>query len=322
MKREQLGSITFQAQEAMKTLILFGQSKHSDKETFLKNYDGNKSIDKFMSLFGKQSGIYSYTTFKDYLSVAIAAARYAKETFGVKDIKNLQKEHIQSFLQSKISEGVSKSTFNLNKSALEKFETALEKKFSQKYNFEIKTMSLQEKENLQTKERAGYYCYENPAALLNNINENKNIPESHKVAVSIAFETGARFHKTMTIAGIKQDKDGFYTVGKGGRIEMFEGLNSMTEKTADRLNIYLKESGKETFKLTNRDYKAVLREVEKAAKVTGQSYEALHGLKKSFAKDVREELIEAGMSYKDAINSKEYQHSLAHNRHLSTYERG
>ena len=322
--REQLGSITFQVQETMKTLISFGQSKHSAKTEFLKSYDGNKAIDKFMAGFGKASGIYSHTTFKDYLSKAILAARFAKENFGIKDIKNLTAEHIQSFLQAGIDKNLAKSSIQAYCAALEKFETALERKFEKKFDFGIKTTELQEKEKekLQVKQRAGYYCYENPSTLFKNINENKNIPESHKIALSIASETGSRFHKTMTIAGIRQDKDGFFTAGKGGRIERFEGLNSMTEKTADRLNTYLKESGKETFKLTERDYKAVLREVEKAAKTTGQNYEALHGLKKSFAKDVREELIKSGMTYKETINSKEYQHSLAHNRHLSTYERG
>ena len=316
-------SIVYQTQQTMKELISFGQSKHAAKENFLKEYSGAKSIDKFMSSFGKQSGIYSFDTFKSYLSVAIDAARFAKKNFGVKDIKNLTKEHIQSFLQAGIDKNLAKSTISGYCAALEKFSTALSIKYEQKYNFEIKSGLLQEKEKLVIKERSGYYCYENPAGLFKNIDENKNIPESHKIAFSIALETGARFHKTMTVSGIKQDKDGFfYTVGKGGRIERFEGLNSLSLKTADRLKAYLKNEGKETFKLSKQDYKTVLREVEKAAKATNQHYEALHGLKKNFAKDVREKLIEKGMSYKDAINSKEYQHSLAHNRHLSTYERG
>ena len=274
-----------------------------------------------MASFGKQSGIYSFETFKNYLSKAIDAARFAKENFSIKEIKNLTAEHIQSFLQAKIEEKVSKSTFNSYQSALEKFETALTLKYSQKYDFSIKNAGFQGKENLQTKERAGYYCYENSAALLRNINENKNIPESHKIALSVAAETGARFHKTMTVSGIRQNVNGFFTAGKGGRIEKFEGLNSLSLKTADRLNAYLKSIGKETFKLTNKDYKAVLREVKQAAKDTGQNYEALHGLKKNFAKDVREKLIAETGSYKDTINSKEYQHSLAHNRHLNAYER-
>ena len=321
-KREKLGSMAFQATETMKTLIAFGQSKHSAKTEFLKNYDGNKAINEFMAGFGKQTGIYSHTTFKDYLSKAIDAARFAKEYFSLKDISKINSEMINAFLQSKIDKNVAKSTIQGYCAALEKFETALTLKYSQKYDFQIKAAALQEKEKLAVKGRSGYYCYENSDILLKNINENKNIKESHKIAIAVSQETGARFHKTMTIAGIRQDKDGFFTAGKGGRIERFEGLNSLSLKTADRLNTYLKNEGKETFKLTAQDYKAVLKEVEKAAKDTGQHYEALHGLKKNFAKDVREELVKTGMTYKETINSKEYQHSLRHNRHLSTYERG
>ena len=318
-------SIVYQVTETMKTLISFGQSKHSTKTEFLKTYDGGRGIDKFMASFAKTDGIHAITTFKDYLSIAISAARYAKENFGIRNIQNLTKEHIQSFLQLKISENPAKSTIKKYSAALEKLETALERKYEKKFDFEIKTGLLQEKEKLeklQTKERSGYYCYENPTALLKNIEQNKNIPESHKIALSVAAETGSRFHKTMTVSGIRQDVNGFFTAGKGGRIELFQGLNSMTEKTADRLNTYLKESGKETFKLSGKDYKKVLIEIEKAAISTHQHYEGLHGLKKNFAKDVRKELIESGMTYKETIDSKEYQYSLAHNRHLSTYERG
>ncbi len=232
--REKLGSMAFQTTEVMKELIKFGESKHSAKEAFLQNYSGAKSIDKFMAGFAKQSGIFSFETFRNYLAVAIDAAKYAKENFGIKNIKNLQKEHIQSFLQEKIDKNLAKSSIQKYSAALEKFSTALEKKFLQKYDFEIKTTALQEKEKLSIKERSGYYCYENPLALIKNIDENKNIPESYKIALSVAAETGARFHKTITISGIRQDSDGFYTLGKGGRIERFEGLNSLSLKTADR----------------------------------------------------------------------------------------
>ena len=207
-------SIVYQTQQTMKELIAFGESKHSAKETFLKNYDGNKSIDKFMAGFGKASGIYAYSTFKDYLSKAIEAAKYAKTTYGIRDIKNLTAEHIQNFLQSKINENLSKATIQKYASALEKFETALSIKYGQKYDFSIKNAEFTGKEKLSIKQRSGYHPYEYPKAIVNQI-KTMDIPESHKLTVELTALTGLRLHKALQL-GIKVNPDKtISTVSKG-----------------------------------------------------------------------------------------------------------
>lgn len=321
VRENKLGSVVFQTQEAMKELIQFGESKHLAKESFKSNYSGSQAIDKFMHSFGKSDGIHSYATLKSYLQESIRLAKFVKETYGVKDISKITAEQVKDFFNQRTA-GLAKASLSMYKSALEKFESALSLKYNQKYDFKLSetVKELRAGTVFKTKERAGYYGYTNPAALLKSIDENKTIPESHKIAIAIALESGSRLHKTLTVSGVKIDKLGnFYTVGKGGRLERFESFNSLSKETADRLQSYLKDTGKKTLKVSNRDYKNILSELDKAAAATGQNYEAGHGLKKDFAADVRAKLIEQGMSYNQAVNSKEYQNALAHNRHLNAY---
>ena len=314
MKREHLGSMTFQAQEVMKELIKFSESKHAAKETFLKNYQGSKAIDKFMSSFGKASGIYSFETFREYLRVAVSASTFAKENFGIKNIKNLTSEHINAFLQSKINENPAKSTIQKYSAALEKFETALTLKYSQKYDFKIKTTPLEGKEKLVVKERAGYHPYLNSSALVEKI-KSMNIKESHKVAIELTKETGLRLHKALTAAGIKINPDKtLSTVSKGGRQKEMNVSSTLYDKVASLANDGV-------FKLDSKDYKAILEDLKIAARDTNQHYEALHGFRHSFFLEKTSELQEKGMNLKDSWD-KVSKNDMDHNRFISAYTRG
>ena len=309
-------SIVYQTQQAFKELIKFSESKHSAKSAFLKEYSGSKAIDKFMAGFGKASGIFSYDTFKSYLSVGIDAARFGKENFGIKNIQNLTSEHIQSFLQDKINKNLAKSTIAGYCAALEKFGAALEKRFNQKYDFEIKNANFQGKENLQAKQRSGYHPYENPKAIVNQI-KNMNIPESHKAAIQLTAETGLRLHKALTTAGIKVnviDKT-MTTQSKGGRQKEMNVSKEIFDKIANLAN------DKGVFKLDSKSYNSILSELEKAAKATGQSYEACHGFRHSFFLQKTSELQKEGMDLKTSWTTVS-KSDMDHNRFVSAYTRG
>ena len=307
-------SIVYQTQQAFKELIRFGESKHSAKTEFLRKYEGSKSIDKFMASFAKSSGIYSHTTFKDYLSKAVEAAKFIKENFSLKDISKINSEMINAFLQSKISEGVSKSTFNSYKSALEKFETVLTLKYSQKYDFKIKTTELQGKEKLTIKGRAGYHPYSNPTLIVNQI-KSMNIAETHKVAVELSQMTGLRLHKAL-LSGIKINPNGILTTqSKGGRIKEMAVSKVIYDKIANLAN-----SGG-VFKLDSKDYKSILEDLKIAARDTGQSYEACHGFRHSFFLSKSAELQEKGMDLKTSWTTVS-KSDMDHNRFISAYVRG
>lgn len=308
-------SVVFQVQEAMKELQRFGESKFDSKEAFKAEYQGSKAIDEFMHNFAKTDGIHSIDTFKDYLSVSIRAAQFAKTEFGIKDIKNLTSEHIQAYLHSQDSK--SRSSINSYKSALEKFEVALSVKFDRQYDFKLSEQTFK---NAGNKDRAGSFAYERPNDILRNIESNKNLSEAQKVALSIVRESGVRFNKTFVSGSLKIGKDGtVYTTGKGGRYVPLDGYKELSKETLNRLE---KVAGDGKLKLKDKEYKAVLGALKKAAKATGQRYEALHGFKKSFASDIRSKIMtEKNISYREVLQDKGYIQSLEHNRELSTYQK-
>ena len=315
---KQHGSITYQITKAFNEISKIGESKHEAKEDFKINNTMPGGVDKFMAEFGKETGIYSIQTMKDYITVAVNFANYAKENFGIKDISKLNSDHVKSYLESKAD--LSKSTIQKYSSALEKFESALSLKYGKDFNFEVKSaLTSNVKENLKVVERSGYHPYSDVKAILSNINENNKIKESHKIAIAITAETGLRLHKAITSAGIRIDKSGnIYTQSKGGRIKE---LNFSADLKAQFL-AYMDKTGARSFKLSEKDYKGILSELEFAAKATGQSYEACHGFRHSYALETLNGLQERGLSYSESKYSKEYIQSLDHNREVSAYRRG
>ncbi|MHB8282537.1 MAG: hypothetical protein ACYDDE_07010 [bacterium] len=305
---------TYQVLTALNEIKMTGQSKHLAKENFKSTYTGSAQIDKFMSSFGKESGIYSDGTFKDYLQVSIAFAKFAKENFKIKDISLLSAEHAQSFLKSKSK--LAKDTIQKYSSALEKFETALSLKYDKQFNFNIKkAISGSQKENLKITERSGYHPYDNLQSLVNNYINNKNISDSHKLAVKITAETGLRLHKAIVNAGIKINNDGVIsTISKGGR----DKILNLSENLKSDLKASLND--KSVFKLDSKEYKKILSELKIAARETNQSYEALHGFRHSFFIEKSAELQKSGMSLKESWIK--VSKDMDHNRFVSNYTRG
>lgn len=308
---------TYQVLQALNEIKMTGQSKHSAKESFKSTYTGSAQIDKFMSSFAKESGIYSDGTFKDYLQLNIAFAKYAKAEFGIKDISNLTAEHTKAFLQDKVKAGLAKDTIQKYSSALEKFETALGLKYNKQFNFNVKeALTGRQKENLKVAERSGYHPYENLKELVNYFVSQKDIKDSHKIAVKITQETGLRLHKAITVAGIKINNDGtITTISKGGRNKNLD----LSENLKTELKTYLND--KTVFKLNDKEYKQILSELKTAAKETNQTYEAQHGFRHSFFLEKSAELQKGGMSLKESW-TKVSNDDMDHNRFVSNYTRG
>lgn len=312
------GSVKNQVQQAFKEIRVFDESKHVAKEAFKATAE-TRQIDKFMSNFAKETGIFSYQTYKDYLQVSVNFAQFIRENFGIKDISKLNSEHAKAFLESKAN--LSKTTVQKYSSALEKFETALSIKYNKEFSFNVKSaLPSAIKENLKVAERSGYHPYSDVKAILTNINENKNISDAHKFVVNIVAETGLRGHKAITAAGIRIDTSGnVFTQSKGGRIKVL----NLSQDLKSQFNNYLERTGNNFFKLSERDYKQILSELKIAAKETNQSYEAIHGFRHSYALSVLSNLQgEKNMSFKEATHDKGYIQSLDHNREVSAYRRG
>ena len=300
-------SIVFQVLQAFNTIKMTGSSKYAAKQNFKKTYDGSKAIDKFMSGFAKSTGIFSNQTFKDYLSKAINFANYAKKTFGIKDISKLNSEHVKAYFSDPLKRG--------NASSIQKFEQALSKRYEK--HFDLKVAEAVADKQRVFKEKSGTHPYQDKNAILNYINESKNIKESHKLVVNIAAATGARMHKILTESGIKINDSGFYIKAKGGRIHELD----LSDKLKIQLANYIEKTGTD-FKLGDKEYKKILSELKSAALATGQHNEGIHGFKQNLAQEIRDDLQKQGKSFKEAIHDNKYVQALQHNREVSEYRRG
>ena len=311
------GSITYQVNATFKEINAFGESKHEAKENY-KDRTDVRQIDKFMHGFGKESGIFSVQTYKDYLAVSIQAAKHAQEKFGIRDVSKIEAAHIKSFLSKKTDSGASKATIQKYSAALEKFESALSRKYGEKYDFGIKTaISDRVKSKLTVKERAGYSAYAKPIELVKYI-QKMNVGQEFKLAVRLQLESGVRGMKDINhvriIDGkvvIKTDNSGKGAT-KGGKVRELQLSNGLKND----LKSYLYKNDLASFKVNYKGYLSVLKQ---AAAATGQKYEATHGLRHGYYDNRAYELQKQGLNVQNSW--KQVSNEIGHNRIVHNYTR-
>ena len=98
-------SMKYQAQGILKSMLRLGESKHDAKL---------KAEDKH-----HLEGIYSTSTYKNYVTVAAQFGNWAKEAYGEKDLKNC-KQYVAEYLEMRIDKGLSPNTIDKDVSALAK----------------------------------------------------------------------------------------------------------------------------------------------------------------------------------------------------------
>ncbi len=294
------GNANYQVHQIFAEIIRFGESKHEAKANA--RADGAQTWHDI----GKNIGIYSYATADQYRDIAKDLMGYTREQFGVKDIEKLQSEHIQSFLESKIAEGVRYSTFQKYAAALEKLEVALNQyaqshNTGNQYSFDIKDVRQQASEVLERSQVTR--AYENPKALVNSIQN----PEYRTIAQA-QYEGGFRISELNHLSEKNfKDNNTFQVIsGKGGKDrevplskETYEALKSLLNR-ADT-------DGKYKF---NMD--AYRNTLKTAAEQSRQPYTGSHGLRWNFAQEKFMELQREGRTYEQAL--QEVSNLLGHER--------
>jgi len=284
------GSIVYQVHEVFKEIIAFGSSKHTAKEQA--RQEGARTWHDI----GKNIAIYSYATADQYRDIAKDLLSYTKEEFGIKDIEKLTSEHIQSYLETKIADGVKYSTFQKYASAIEKLEVALNRyaethNTGRTYSFDLSSVRKQAREVLERTQTTR--AYENPKALINSIQN----PE-YKIIAQAQYEGGFRISELNHISEKNFKENNTFQVisGKGGKDrevplskETYQALKSLLEK-ADPAD------GKYKF---NMDvYRKALKE---AAEKSGQEYTGSHGLRWNFAQETFQKLQQEGKTYEQSL---------------------
>jgi len=293
------GSILYQVRTIFSMLDRIGTSKHLDKQAAIESGAVTKHD------IAQKTGVYSYNTREQYANVGIELLRYAKEQFNVKDAARLNNEIVNSFLESKIAQGVARATFDKYASAVEKFVVALNK-FQQEHNLpqiSIDTTQVREQAKEMLERNIQSRAYENPQALINNI---KN--DVFKTIAQAQLNGGFRISELnhMSLANFKGDNTYEILQGKGG-------LNREVELPQDVYNKLLELANKPN--LPNNkfafDMNAYRNELKLAAQASNQSYSGSHGLRWNFAQS---KYLELSAKYGEVRALQMVSNLLGHSR--------
>ena len=120
------GNMHWQVNEILNEIKSIGESKHEAKDQArIEGARGSHGI-------AQKTDIYSLRAIDSYRQVWLNFGNYAKEN-RIKDITKTTAEAVKSYLQSRIDENIAHKTFQLEKSALNKLETALNR-YSEDHN--------------------------------------------------------------------------------------------------------------------------------------------------------------------------------------------
>ncbi|MHB1697457.1 MAG: site-specific integrase [bacterium] len=121
------GSVKWQTNEIFNEIKEIGNSKYEAKNAArAAGAHGSAGI-------AEKTGIYSNKTSTNYRNAVAGFGTWAKENLHLKDITKTTPEAVKSYLYSRIDSGVAHKTFQSDKSALNKFQSALNK-YSQSHN--------------------------------------------------------------------------------------------------------------------------------------------------------------------------------------------
>jgi len=265
------GSPLHQVRAVFATIDAIGTSKHAAKELARANGAVTKSD------IAKQIGVYSYNTKEQYINTATELLKYARDEFQIRDAARLTNEAVNSFLQTKIAQGVARSTFDKYASAVEKFITALNK-FQEQHNLptiSIDTTQVREEAKEILERTTQSRAYSDPQSLINSI---KN--DIFKVIAQAQLQGGFRISELnhMSLANFLGDRTFKVISGKGG-------LDREIQLPQDVYNKLL-ELAKQPNTTNNKfafDMNQYRNELKLAAQASNQQYTGSHGLRWNFA---------------------------------------
>ena len=273
-----------------------GASKHTDKEAAR---EGGATT---WSEIGREIGIYSYGTADRYRDVWRSVLDHAKADFGIKDVEKLTPEAVQSYLESRVEQGVAHSTYQVDAAAVGKLEVALNR-YSDAHDrgntYDFRSAISEAKTEAHTLSKFdGSRAYEDARGLVSAISNS-----DHQITAAVQLESGSRIHEASLIKpdqlqGYRADpttgeqKGVIAYQGKGGKI----GDHLVSKDTYQALEQRIQELGEYRI-----DKDAYRDSIKAAAEATGQDYNGSHGLRWSYAQERFAQIQEHGGSYEQAL---------------------
>ena len=292
------GTAGWQVIEIFKETKSVGESKYSAKnEARASGATGAAGI-------AKQTGIYSYRTLDSYRESIKNFASYAKENFNLKDLTKTTSDVVKAYLSARISAGVTYKTFQVDKAALNKFETALNR-YSEKhnlnrnYNFKLNETFKSEHKNLQHSDIRAYKAAD--------VNKLLNIEDKAvRLAVRCAFSAGLRKSEILKLSEKNLLGNRIEVVGgKGGKDRVVSEIHD--KNLINDVKTFLKENN--LSKLGDAISRSKINnEIRAVLKDTG----SIHALRHNYAINIVKAFESKGLSHIEAVHMTSIE--LGHNR--------
>ena len=259
--------------------------------------------------------IHSFSTKENYLRSWHNLVDFAKSEHNLRDVERMNPEIVREYLEQRANT-VSKSQLGIDRSAIGKLESALNK-FSDKfekgntYDFKNADRSVavsNAKGSQAVWQSYGGRGYERPQELVNNIKD-----PVHHLQAQIQLEAGCRAEgvgaphdgksnaeiRTVDLKGFIHDPvtgkevGAITTIEKGGK----EATHCLSQETYHRLEAHIVQNGS-----LKSNYQSYLQSINQAAKATEQyvSGRGSHGLRWNFATNRYNQALENARTHEQA----------------------
>ena len=290
------GNARWQVNEIFKEIKQIGSSKYEAKnEARLAGAHGSAGI-------AKETGIYGYRTADAYRTSIIGFGNWVKENLYIKDLTKVKFSDVKAYLDSRLSAGIAHKTFQLEKAALNKFETALNK-YSQSHNLN-RTYDFKLNENFKEIHKnlahADVKAYDDKIVnkLLNIENKTMNL------AVRLAFSAGLRKSEILKLNFSNLKENSIQVLGsKGGKDRI---VSAISDKTLIlNLKAFLQENKKFGDMITGSQINYQI------AKITNGSG-SVHALRHNYAINTVKYFINQGYTRTESVHLTSV--NMGHNR--------
>ena len=295
------GNIKWQVNEILKEIKAIGESKHEAKNQARE--EGARGSNEI----AKKTELYGIKTIDSYREICINFGNYAKKN-GINDMTNITAEIAQSYLQSRINENYAHKTFQLEKAALNKFETALNR-YSESHNLN-KTYDFKLNETFNRQVQKDMSHADVRAYNQKNIDKILNIKDKAvNLACRIALNAGLRKSEILNL-GLKpeslKDNNVINIIGgKGGKNRTVTVIAN--KSLIKELKTFLTENNLRKFGDAVSGEK-INREIKKA---TGDSG-SVHRLRHNYAINTVKYFEGQGYSHIEAVHLTSLE--MGHNR--------
>lgn len=292
------GSVVNQVNQLWHVVDGIGEKKKESRKTSVyKGHNGHNVSEK----------VHAFRSKDEFIRLAKEVAIYAREYFGIKDLQALNNTVIESYIDSKIEDGLMRDSISNYISILAKMQVGLSK-MEQKIDKhkELFTQKNLKEARVIVDKRAIKSAHVN-RAYINPQAFKSDMTGKSAIGYQLQLEHGLRINEAILIRPSQLLENNTIRVqGKGGYLREVKLVPAFFKQIKDeiRANGFYKQ-----------DYQIYLEELKKAAIKHKEKWTGTHGLRYNYAQRKMEEYMML-MTYKEALAKVSFE--LGHHRNSIT----